>query len=71
MKLTYASFFPPFHGQSQLGESWCKEVEKRTNGDISIDFYPGSTLAKAPQTYDAVEQGSGGHRHDSTGLLQG
>ena len=57
MKLTYASFFPPFHGQSQLAESWCKEVEKRTKGDISIDFYPGSTLAKAPQTYDAVEQG--------------
>jgi len=57
MKLTYANFFPPFHGQSQLAESWCKEVEKRTNGAIKIDYYPGSTLAKAPQTYDAVEQG--------------
>ena len=57
IKLTYANFFPPFHGQSILADSWCKEVEKRTNGAIKIDYYPGSTLAKAPQTYDAVAQG--------------
>ena len=57
IKLTYANFFPPFHGQSQLAESWCKEVEKRTNGAIAIDYYPGGTLTKAPQTYDSVEQG--------------
>ena len=56
-KLTYANFFPPFHGQSQLAESWCKEVEKRTGGAVKIDYYPGSTLAKAPQIYDAVAQG--------------
>lgn len=53
-KLTYANFFPPTHVQSQLAESWCKEVEKRTNGNISIDYYPAQALSKAPQTYDAV-----------------
>lgn len=57
VKLTYANFFPPFHVQSQLAESWCKEVEKRTNGEVKIDYYPGGTLAKAPQTYDSVEIG--------------
>ncbi len=57
VKLTYANFFPPFHIQSQLAESWCKEVEKRTNGEVQIDYYPGGTLSKAPQIYDSVETG--------------
>ncbi len=57
IKLTYANFFPPFHVQSQLAESWCKEVEKRTDGAVKIDYYPGGTLAKGPQIYDNVEMG--------------
>ncbi|MBF0242063.1 MAG: TRAP transporter substrate-binding protein [Desulfamplus sp.] len=57
IKLTYANFFPPVHGQSQLAESWCKEVEKRTNGAVKIDYYPGGTLAKAPQIYESVASG--------------
>jgi len=57
VKLTYANFFPPTHVQSQLAESWCKEVEKRTNGEVSIDYYPAQALTKAPQTYDAVVNG--------------
>jgi TRAP-type C4-dicarboxylate transport system substrate-binding protein len=56
-QLTYANFFPPTHIQSQLAESWCKEVEKRTNGDITINYFPAGTLTKAPQTYDGVVQG--------------
>ena len=40
VELTYANFFPPFHIQSKLAESWCKEVEKRTNGAIKINYYP-------------------------------
>lgn len=57
VKLTYANFFPPFHVQSQLAESWCKEVERRTGGAVKIDYYPGGTLSKAPQIYDNVEMG--------------
>jgi TRAP-type C4-dicarboxylate transport system substrate-binding protein len=57
IELTYANFFPPFHIQSQLAESWCQEVEKRTNGAVKINYYPGGTLVKAPQIYDGVEQG--------------
>ncbi|MBF0204207.1 MAG: TRAP transporter substrate-binding protein [Desulfamplus sp.] len=57
VKLTYANFFPPFHVQSKLAESWCQEVEKRTNGALKIDYYPGGTLAKAPQIYDGVASG--------------
>jgi TRAP-type C4-dicarboxylate transport system substrate-binding protein len=56
-ELTYASFFPPTHGQSQLAESWCAEVEKRTKGEVVVKFYPAQSLVKAPQTYDGVVSG--------------
>ena len=54
---TYANFFPPTHIQSQLAQSWCDEVKKRTNGEIVIQYFPAQALAKAPQTYDAVVNG--------------
>ena len=47
VELTYANFFPPFHIQSQLAESWCKEVETRTNGEVKVNYYPGGTLTKS------------------------
>ena len=56
-KLTYSNFFPPTHIQSKLAESWCKEVEKRTNGKVVIDYFPGQTLTKARQVYDGVVTG--------------
>jgi len=56
-QLTYANFFPPTHIQSQLAESWCEEIEKRTKGEITIKYFPAGTLTKAPQTYDSVVQG--------------
>ena len=56
-QFTYANFFPPTHIQSQIAENWCKEVEKRTNGEITIKYFPAGTLTKAPQTYDGVVQG--------------
>lgn len=55
--LTYANFFPPTHVQSQLAEAWCAEVEKRTNGAVKVNYFPGNTLTKAPQTYDGVVEG--------------
>ncbi len=57
IKLTYSNFFPPSHIQSQLAESWCREVEKRTDGAVKIDYYPGQTLTKANQAYDGTVQG--------------
>lgn len=55
--LTYSNFFPPTHIQSQLAEEWIKEVQTRTNGEITINYFPAGTLTKAPQTYDGVVQG--------------
>ena len=56
-KLTYSNFFPPTHIQSKLAELWCKEVEKRTNGRVVVQYFPGSTLTKSKQAYDGVVSG--------------
>jgi len=57
IKLTYSNFFPPTHIQSQLVDSWCKEVETRTKGRVSIKHYPGQTLTKAAECYEGVVKG--------------
>jgi TRAP-type transport system periplasmic protein len=57
IKLTYSNFFPPAHIQSQLVDSWCKEVETRTKGRVSIKHYPGQTLTKAAECYEGVVKG--------------
>jgi TRAP-type C4-dicarboxylate transport system substrate-binding protein len=55
--LTYSNFFPPTHIQSKLAEAWCQEVEKRTNGAVKVQYYPGQTLTKANQCYDGTVEG--------------
>jgi len=55
--LTYSNFFPPTHIQSKLAEEWCKEVEKRTGGEVTVQYFPGQTLTKADQVYDGVVNG--------------
>jgi len=57
VKLTYSNFFPPTHIQSKLAESWCKEVEKRTGGRVTVEYYAGQTLTKARQCYDGTVEG--------------
>ncbi|MFV0438767.1 MAG: TRAP transporter substrate-binding protein [Desulfopila sp.] len=55
--LTYSTFFPPTHIQAITSDNWCKEVEKRTEGRVKVQFFPGQTLTRAPQTYEAVTDG--------------
>lgn len=55
--LTYNQYFPPTHMASQSSEAWCKEIEKRTNGEVQFQFYAGGQLLKAPQVFDGVVQG--------------
>lgn len=57
IKLTYSNFFPATHVQSKLAEEWAKEVEKRTNGKVVVEYYPGQTLTKADVVYDGVVNG--------------
>ena len=55
-KLSYSNFFPPTHIQSILAEEWCREVEKRSGGQVVIDYYPAGTLTKPKDCYDGVVQ---------------
>ncbi|MFW6324613.1 MAG: TRAP transporter substrate-binding protein, partial [Desulfovibrionales bacterium] len=56
-RLSYSCFFPPTHDQAKLAEKWCREVKARTNGEVTVDFYPGGTLTSAKECYDGVAQG--------------
>jgi len=58
IKLTYANFPPvPTFPCVQM-ERWKKEVEKRTNGKVVIDTFPGGTLLKAKAIMDGVIAGT-------------
>ncbi len=57
IRLKFASYFPTAAKQSKLLEEFCKDVEKRTNGKVKVDFYGGGSLLEATKVYDGVVQG--------------
>ena len=57
IKLSYANFPPAPTFPCVQMERWKKEVEKRTQGKISIDTYPGGTLLGAKNMMDGVIAG--------------
>lgn len=57
INLTYSNFFPPTHFNGQLGASWAKEIEKRTDGKVKITYFPGGSLLKGPAICDGVIKG--------------
>ncbi|MCD6570136.1 MAG: TRAP transporter substrate-binding protein [Deltaproteobacteria bacterium] len=57
IELSYSIFFPPSHAQCKAGMSWASEIEKRSNGAVKINVFPGGTLTKAKGCYDGVVSG--------------
>jgi TRAP-type transport system periplasmic protein len=57
VRLKYADHVPPTHLISILTQQWCKELEKRTNGRITVAYFPVATLVPPAQTYDGVVKG--------------
>ena len=57
INLTYSNFFPPTHFNGKLGDSWAKEIEKRTNGKVKITYFPGGALLKGAAICDGVIKG--------------
>jgi len=57
IQLTYATHMPVQHPQTIAAANWIKEIEKRTQGRVKIQMFPGGSLIKAPQLYDGVLKG--------------
>jgi len=57
IKLTYSHQWPVGHPAATCIADWAKEVEKRTNGRVTITIYPGGTLTPADKCYDGVVRG--------------
>jgi TRAP-type C4-dicarboxylate transport system substrate-binding protein len=55
--LRFANYFPPESGQGKIGQEFCQDIERITNGRVKIEYYPGGTLLTAPKMYDGVVQG--------------
>jgi TRAP-type C4-dicarboxylate transport system substrate-binding protein len=58
IKLKYANFPPAPTFPCVQMERWKKEVEKRTNGKVAIDTFPGGTLLGAKNMMDGVIAGT-------------
>ena len=57
IKLTYANFPPAATFPCVQMERWKKEVEKRTQGKVIVETFPGSTLLGPKNTFDGVVSG--------------
>jgi TRAP-type C4-dicarboxylate transport system substrate-binding protein len=57
IKLKSANYLPPTHKMSLLGQQFCEEINKRTNGQVEITYYPGGTLLSPVKMFTGVTQG--------------
>jgi TRAP-type transport system periplasmic protein len=55
--LKYANFPPATTFPCVQMERWAKEVEKRTNGKVKVQTFPGGTLLPAKNIFDGVMSG--------------
>jgi TRAP-type C4-dicarboxylate transport system substrate-binding protein len=58
IKLTYANFPPASTFPCVQMEQWKKEVEKRTQGKVTVQTFPGGTLLPAKNIFDGVITGT-------------
>lgn len=49
--LKVANWFPPDHWQNLMLEGWCKDLERKTNGRVKVNYYPAGTLVPAVRAY--------------------
>src|SRR4030042_3003338 len=57
IRLKVANYFPPPSFQSTVLEEFCRELEKRTQGGVKVDYYACGALLKAPAIFDGVVSG--------------
>ncbi len=57
IEIKVANFQPPLHKSNEMLENWGKLIEKETGGKVKFVLFPGATLAKSEDTYDATVTG--------------
>ncbi len=55
--LKFATYFPEVNTISQFNVWWAKEIEKRTNGRVTFEFYWAGSLVKAKDLATAAGRG--------------
>jgi TRAP-type transport system periplasmic protein len=55
--LVFSTIFPPTHRMGVLTAEWGKEIEKRTNGKVTVRVHYGATLMGTDKFYDGVVNG--------------
>ncbi|MFB0505576.1 MAG: C4-dicarboxylate ABC transporter substrate-binding protein, partial [Thermodesulfobacteriota bacterium] len=57
INLKVANYFPPPARQSAVLEEFCRELEKRTGGQVKVDYYAGGSLLKSTAMFEGVVSG--------------
>jgi len=57
INLSFSELFPAVHMHAKLIDSFAKDIEERTNGQVKITHYPGGALLKGPQIYQGIVKG--------------
>ncbi|MEW6668965.1 MAG: TRAP transporter substrate-binding protein [Thermodesulfobacteriota bacterium] len=57
VRLKVANFFPPPSFQSKVLEEFCRDLEKRTGGQVKVDYFGGGSLLKSTAMFDGVVTG--------------
>jgi TRAP-type C4-dicarboxylate transport system substrate-binding protein len=57
VRLKVANYFPAPASQSTVLEEFCRELEKRTGGQVKVDYYPGQSLLSATAMFDGIVNG--------------
>jgi TRAP-type C4-dicarboxylate transport system substrate-binding protein len=57
VKLKFSNFFPATHQYAVLGQQFCDEIKKRTNGKVEIAYYPSGILTTATKMFEGVVNG--------------
>jgi TRAP-type C4-dicarboxylate transport system substrate-binding protein len=57
MKLRLSTMWPPTHPHSKLFDQWGKDVEKATQGRVTVTLFAASTLSPPMQVYDNTVKG--------------
>src|SRR4030042_1120604 len=57
IRLKVANYFPAPAGQSTVLEEFCRELEKRTGGQVKVDYYAGQSLLSTSAMFEGIVNG--------------